>query len=120
MNCFFADKDGDGSKGPPLNVSEPNVILEEGEGELEVKMRCIICQKELQTFTDSWSEIISCLSGSSETKLADLLVDLVNPVHAINFTVRRFDKNVFWHNREYFRKNFGLHGKNFLKLIHWS
>ena len=120
MNCFFADKDGDGSKGPPLNVSEPNVILEEGEGELEVKMRCIICQKELQTFTDSWSEIISCLSGSSETKLADLLVDLVNPVHAINFTVRRFDKNVFWHNREYFRKKFGLHVENFLKLIHWS
>ena len=63
------------------------MILEEGNDELEGDMKCIVCRKELQTSNESFSEIVTCFSASSETKLSDLIEDLVNPVHSINFAV---------------------------------
>ena len=50
-------------------------------------IHCVICQKELMTQKDPWSDITVCLSATSHTKLSDFVIDFLCLSQNFDFTV---------------------------------
>ena len=86
-----ASKSGAQDVGASFYTSEVEMEVQEGQSQSfpipEDVRNCVICRQNLVLQKDPWSDFNDCISSTTESKMSDLLTNLLKPNKEIEYEV---------------------------------